>query len=126
MSLDGTSRNCGKQLKLGVILECLLTKAHNPNPIKFWGQKRRFFTVFATLGHKRQCATVVVRNIDNTKQYRQGTMMFCEEINCGVTAKCYGDRRVSLDVLMANHLSIFSNGQSYKLYIWGCVDDVTY
>lgn len=59
-SLGGASQNFGKPLKVGVILECLLTWAHIPTPLKF-GAKIVYFTGFCdNAGHKWQCFTVVV------------------------------------------------------------------
>jgi len=71
--------------------------------------------------------TVVVRNIENIKQYRQGRMitLFCEKNKllscCKVLRRSerqFGDIFYQY-ALMVNPLPVFSNWHSYELYIWG-------
>ena len=66
-SLGRMSRNFGKRLKVGVISECLLAWAHIPTSLEFGDQKRTFHRFLRPCGHKRQCASIAVKIIENIR-----------------------------------------------------------
>jgi len=76
-SLGGASRH----FESGCNFTMLIDMGPYPHSAKIWGQNVHFYVFLRFCSHKRQCFTDVVRNIENIKQYRQGTMttLFCEK-----------------------------------------------